>query len=75
MVEPGGIQGTLLDACCILNLFAVGPVDEILQANSLRFGVARAVADETLFIRRGGSGEDANEREPVDLGQLVASPL
>lgn len=63
----------LLDACCLLNLYATQRLDEILVALQGHFGVAERVAAEALYLRRGGSGEDADEKDPVDIGPLVAS--
>lgn len=65
----------LLDACCVLNLYATGQMAAILRALPWRFAVADRVATEALYIRRGGAGEDADERDPVDLGPLIARGL
>jgi len=67
--------GTLLDACCLLNLCAghiLGPVATILGAPLL---VAEAVSLEALFLRRGCADEDADERDPIDIAAQVASGL
>lgn len=65
----------LLDACCLLNLYATGRIDAILRALPDRFAIADRVAAEALYIRRGGGGDDADERDPVDLGPLIAQGL
>lgn len=65
----------LLDACCLLNLYATGRIDVILRALPDRFAIADHVAAEALYIRRGGSGDDADEWEPVDLRPLIESGL
>lgn len=65
----------LLDACCLLNLYATRRLTEILQANPVRFAVAERAAAETLYVRRGGSGDDADEQDPVDLQSLVSDGL
>jgi len=66
---------TLLDACCLLNLCAghiLGPVATIMGAPLL---VVEAVSLEALFLRRGGAGEDADERDPIDIAAQVASGI
>lgn len=65
----------LLDACCLLNLYATGRAEEILGAIPVHFALAQAVASEALYVRRGGSGKDADDREPVVLQLLVSAGL
>ena len=64
-----------LDACCLLNLHATRRVEAILQALPARFALADEVRTEAIYIFRGGDGEDAHERESIDLGPLVQSGL
>lgn len=73
--EIGAPARILLDACCVLNLYATGQMDAILRALPEHFAIADRVASEALYIRRGGSGEDADERIPVDFGPLVEQGL
>jgi hypothetical protein len=49
----------LLDACCLINLFATGRTEEILQALSYRFAVARYVVEEEVLEI------DAEEPDPT----------
>jgi hypothetical protein len=65
----------LLDACCLLNIFATGHVAEILETLNWRFAIAIAVAREAMWIYRGGEGEDARERDPVNTQPLVDAGL
>lgn len=65
----------LLDACCVLNLYATRRIREILEAIPVRFAVAERAAAEALFVRRGGSGDDASEQDPVNLQPLVTGGL
>src|SRR5438552_17812391 len=74
MADPA-VPLILLDACCLLNLHATRRLEEILTAVQGRFAVAERVAAETLYTRRGGSGDDADEKDPVDMGSLVALGL
>jgi hypothetical protein len=74
MADPA-IPLILLDACCLLNLYATRRLDEILVAVQGRFAVAERVAAEALYTRRGGAGDDADEKDPVDIGPLVACGL
>jgi len=59
-----------LDACSLLNLVATGRFGEIAQALPALFIAERRAAGEIRYIRRGGSGPDAFERDPIDLGTL-----
>lgn len=61
MADPA-VPQILLDACCLLNLYATRRLDEILVAVQGRFAAAERVAAEALYIRRGGDGEDADGR-------------
>jgi predicted nucleic acid-binding protein len=65
----------LSDSCCLLNLFATGHIEEILRALPWRFAIATAVAGETVWILRGGTGIDATERVAVDVMSLVSAGL
>lgn len=58
---------TLLDACAVVNLFATRRMEQILAAVDGQVAIADVVAREAQFVWRGGGGEDAREREPVDL--------
>jgi predicted nucleic acid-binding protein len=61
---------TLLDACVVVNLYATRWMGPILAANGGSFAVVDVVAREAQYVFRGGSGDDAREREPVDLQSL-----
>jgi len=56
--KSGGLL--LLDACCLINLFATGRIDEILTALPYRFAAARYVAEEEVLeieaVPDGGTG-------------------
>jgi predicted nucleic acid-binding protein len=58
---------TILDACVVLNLVAGRRVVEIVGASPGPVVVAETVVAEAVYVRRGGSGDEANEREQVDL--------
>ena len=64
-IEPGAV--VLLDTCILINLYATGRLTEILTAVPVHFVVCDVVVRESHYVRRGGDGEDAGEREPVDL--------
>lgn len=64
--------GTVLDACCLLNLRAGDMLDAIAAILGPPLIVAEAVGQEALFLRRGGGGEDADERDPLDIMSWVA---
>lgn len=67
----------MLDACCALNLLASGHFEAILKAPLGNEAVVYTIADlamrEATALRRGGSGEDADERIPIDWASLFAS--
>lgn len=65
----------LLDACSLLNVYATRRIHDILAALPESVGVVEAAAREILYVRRGGSGEDADERDPIDLTPLFANGM
>lgn len=65
----------LLDACRVINLYAARQIHEILSSFPARFAVAERAKAEALYVRQGGSGENADDREPVDLRSLVTGGL
>lgn len=58
---------TLLDACAVVNLYATRHIDEILASMGRPVAIVAVVAREAQFVWRGGTGDGAREREPVDL--------
>ncbi|MBI3977411.1 MAG: hypothetical protein HY331_04410 [Chloroflexi bacterium] len=68
-------RATMLDCCSLLNLFATGRIGEILRGVPARFAVAELVASEASYVRRGGGGPDAGQREAIDLQPLIAAGL
>lgn len=74
MSAPLGPPGvTLLDACVVIDLYATRQMEPILRADPTAVSVVDLVRSESLYVRRGGSGEDAREREPVDLDPVLAA--
>ncbi len=71
-IDLSGCQAVLLDCCSLLNLYASRRMAEILQVLPVRCAVAEAVISEATYVLRGGDGEDAAEREPVDLQPFIA---
>ena len=65
----------ILDACCLLNLYASRQIEAILRAIPERFAAAEAAAAEALYVRCGGGGKDADKREPIDLQPLIHTGL
>jgi predicted nucleic acid-binding protein len=74
-MPKAGAPPTLLDACAVVNLYATRWMEPILLVNGSLFAVADVVASEAQFVLRGGPGEDARERDSVDLQPLLASGL
>lgn len=56
----------LIDACCLINLFASKCEQDILRASGYRWYIAKAVVGETLKIRR----SPPNDEEPYELIDL-----
>lgn len=65
----------LLDACAVVNLYASRRMSDILDAVGGTVAIVDRVFREAQYVFRGGTGEDAREREPVDLEPLVALGL
>lgn len=73
---PGSArQTTLLDACAVVNLFASRRMAEIVAAVEGPVAIVDVVEREAQFVFRGGAGDDAREREPIDLRPLLAADL
>ena len=61
----------LLDACCLINLFATERIEEILAALPYRFATSRFVATkEVLSIARSTEAESPLEREIIEPHRL-----
>jgi hypothetical protein len=73
--ESGGREVLLLDCCSLLNLYATRHLPDMIRGLPHRFVVADAVVAEGIYVLKGGSGDDAGEREPVDLGPLIDDGL
>jgi predicted nucleic acid-binding protein len=65
----------LLDACVVVNLYATRQMPAILMASGTSHAIVNTVYREAQYVYRGGDGEDAREREQIDLLPLVASNL
>lgn len=68
----GGGGLVLLDACCLINLFATGRAEEVLEALPYRFAVARYVLEEEVLEI---SAEGGKERSPAEQGRVYLHPL
>ena len=69
-----GARGlTLLDACVVINLYATRRMEEIVRSVPTLVGIVDVVQREAGYARRGGVGEDAEEREAIDLGPMIAA--
>ena len=65
----------LLDACCLLNLFATRHIEHILRTLQHRFAIAVAVKTEARWVFEPGEGEDPPDRESVDVESLATAGL
>ena len=71
----------VLDACSLLNLVASRRLPDTVRGTPAAFLIPEQAATEIRYVRRGGGGADADEREPVSLrdfeevGRLVVVSL
>jgi predicted nucleic acid-binding protein len=66
----------VLDASCLLNLYASGKLGEIAETLTEPLVVSDYVLhQEALFVRHKESDVDEEERKPVDLNPLVSAGL
>ena len=65
----------MLDACSLLNLIASRRFAQIARNSEAQFAIAEPAAAEVRFVRCGGTGPDALEREAVNLADLELSGL
>jgi predicted nucleic acid-binding protein len=66
----------ILDASCLLNLYASGRLQKIAQTLPQPFAVVDyVIQQEALYIRRRSSDNDQEEREPVKVESLVSAGL
>lgn len=65
---------TLLDACTVINLDASRHAADILVYGG-PYAVSDIVSQESLYIRRGGNGDDARDVVRTDLASLVTQQL
>ena len=66
----------LLDASCLLNIYATGRLRDIALALPYHLGVAEYVRErEALYVWRRGATANEDERVPVDLTPLVDEGL
>ena len=73
--SAGGRRLLLLDACCLLNLFATRYIEHILRTLHRHYAIAAAVKTEAKWVYRGGDGDDALEHDSVDIEPLLAARL
>jgi len=66
----------IIDACCIINLFATDCMGDILRAAPVRFAVCTYVKDkEALAVYDGVDTVGNPKRTPIDLQPLVSAGL
>lgn len=65
----------LLDACAAINLYACRHMPDILRAVPSRCAIVERVQRESLYVRRGGGGDDARDLEAIDFTDLIAANL
>ena len=71
-IDFAGCRSVLLDSCSLLNLYASRRMAEILQVLPVSCAISDIVIAEAAYVLRGGDGEDAAERESVDLQPFIA---
>lgn len=68
----GGGDLVLLDACCLINLFATGRTEEILEPLPYRVSVARYVLEQEVLEIGAEGGEEGS---PAEEGRVSLHPL
>ncbi len=71
-IDFAGCRAVLLDSCSLLNLYASRRMADVLRVLPVRCAVVDIVIGEAAYVLRGGDGEDAAERERVDLQPFTA---
>ncbi len=70
--SPGGLL--FLDACCLINLFGSGRIENVLEILPYRFATSELVADhEVLTIRGAATPDGSTERLTVSPRSLATS--
>lgn len=72
--EPQG-DLVLLDACCLINLFASGSAEEILRALPYRWAIARYVLEEEILEIEAEDPARPEEPSNGDVGRQPLRPL
>ena len=71
-IEWQDVGVLLLDASCLLNLYATGRMSEIAAALPWQLAVVDYVLEqEALYVRTTGEYEEQLETVPVDLAPLA----
>lgn len=60
---------TIVDSCCLINLYAAGDVSSLLPALDLTLHVPSKVEEESLFIRKIAGGKRV--LEPINLKPAI----
>lgn len=69
-------EGVILDACCVMNLYASRRMADILESIPKTVAVAAYVRDEeTLWVYSGPDNHVAQAKERIDLQPLVEKGL
>lgn len=66
-------QLVLLDTCSVVNLYATRNMGAIVGVVAGSVAIVDVVERESQFVRRGGDGPDADERERVDLLPVIST--
>ena len=76
MEEQPATEILLLDASCLLNLYATGRLRDIALAVGWRLRVVRYVVDaEALYVRQANAVGEVQDVNPVDLTPLICEGL
>lgn len=68
-------QVLIIDACSVLNLYASRWMQDILGSTHSACHIASIVRQESQFVLKGGSGEDASEPELIDFTEILQSAI
>lgn len=70
-----GQNNVILDACCMINLYAAGDLQSLLPPLGFDFHIPETVLRETLFVRKLDEEEGKLVEDPIDLTPAIDDGL
>jgi predicted nucleic acid-binding protein len=70
-----GHDNLILDACCMINLYAAGDLESLLPPMRFDFHIPETVLRESLFVRKLDEEEGKLVEDPIDLKPAIDEGL